>query len=169
MVKESLSSDIDFIKEFEQLRLRQKLLINSINKNHEDEHNNLLNEIDKKLDFLVKIFQEVKENDQDDHVEKKINGIQEKQEADQTALLEKLASMEEAFNEKLEDISMKLSSSKVSNSISSTPVEENKDQQSKNSVENKVDQISSNPKGEMPPSPDFKVEKDSKKEKKKWF
>lgn len=168
MVKESLSSDIDFIKEFEQLRLRQKLLINSINKNHEDEHNNLLNEIDKKLDFLVKIFQEVKENDQDDHVEKKIDTIQEKQEADQTALLEKLASIEENFNEKFEEISIKLSSSKISENISSQITEDNK-KENKDSVEDKVNQISSNPKGDMPPTPDFKVEDTKKEKKKKWF
>lgn len=58
-----LSSDIDFIKEFEELRLKQKILIESLNKNHKSKEKDLLFEISSKLDFIVKIFQDSDDTD----------------------------------------------------------------------------------------------------------
>ena len=58
---DSLSSDINFIKEFEELKLKQKLLVESLKKKGKSEYEMILTNIDSKLDFLVKIFKEAKE------------------------------------------------------------------------------------------------------------
>ena len=55
--KEALSSDLRFIKEVEELKIKQKLLIESLKRKNSDEQNKLFLEINSKLDFLVNIFQ----------------------------------------------------------------------------------------------------------------
>jgi len=72
MVKVSeLSSDINVIKEFEELKLKQKLLIESLKNNTDSNQNKLFLEINSKLDFLVKIFTEA--NQADDEGEEKVD------------------------------------------------------------------------------------------------
>ncbi len=62
MVKNtSLSSDIDLIKEFEELKLKQKLLVGTLKRKDEYVENRFLLELNSKIDFLVKIFKEAKE------------------------------------------------------------------------------------------------------------
>lgn len=53
-----ISSDLDFVKEFEELKLKQKLLIESLKRSGNNQQNKLFLEINSKLDFLVKIFTE---------------------------------------------------------------------------------------------------------------
>lgn len=53
-----LGSDIDFIKEFEELRLKQKILIESLNRKKHSNEGHLLTEMNSKLDFLVKLFKD---------------------------------------------------------------------------------------------------------------
>lgn len=91
--KESLSSDLDLVKELEQLRLKQKLLIDSLKKKENSRVDSSLTEISNKLDFLVSIFKEANSQEGKDEVkiEESIN-----------SLSEKVEFIESTFNEKLE-------------------------------------------------------------------
>lgn len=59
---EGLNSDLDFIKEFEELKIKQKLLIESLKNKGETEQSRLFFDINSKLDFLVKIFNEANQH-----------------------------------------------------------------------------------------------------------
>lgn len=191
MVKESLSSDIDLIKEFEQVKLKQKLLINSISQNNLTFQNQALDEINKKLDFLVTIFQKANENENDDHIEKKLEQIDKNQKENTNLLEEKIISYEEKFNlilEKLEVLQKENQENKaLSNSLNKveSPLADlgNSSPNMNNSNLNSLSQIKpeiapvqvdkslsqNNDKSQiLPPIPDFKVD-DKKEKKKKWF
>lgn len=104
MVKseESLSSDIALIKEFEELKLKQKLLIESLRKKGGGEDNQLLMDLNSKLDFIVKIFQEVNENSEStevmDELKKEFKSVD-----------EKLNSFKDHFEEKFSELDDKIS------------------------------------------------------------
>ncbi|MCA9496732.1 MAG: hypothetical protein KC589_07320 [Nanoarchaeota archaeon] len=75
---DSLSSDINFIKEFEELKLKQKLLVESLKKKGKSEYEIILTNIDSKLDFLVKIFKEAKQEElkhEEENVENNIANV----------------------------------------------------------------------------------------------
>lgn len=79
MVKnDSLSSDLDLIKEVEELRLKQKLLVESLKQKQSGELQQALIEIHSKLDFLVKIFKEANSNSEDEDQESKLISLEEK-------------------------------------------------------------------------------------------
>ena len=59
--EKTLSSDIDFIREFEELKIKQRLLIENLKKKGQSNQDKLFLEINSKLDFLVKIFKESNE------------------------------------------------------------------------------------------------------------
>lgn len=61
-----LGSDVDFIKEFEELRLKQKILIESLNRQKKSKEKELIIEINSKLDFLVKVFKDSENSDFDE-------------------------------------------------------------------------------------------------------
>lgn len=64
VTKEQLSSDIDLIKEFESLKLKQSLLIESLkNKKKEELIEDRISEMHSKLDQLLAIFLEAKDDD----------------------------------------------------------------------------------------------------------
>ena len=94
----SISSDLDFIKEFEELKLKQKLLIDSLNKKNGSQQNQLFLEINSKLDFLVKIFKDA--NDTDSKAEEEKLQIHFKEVLDKIDLVQK--SFDEKFT-KLEE------------------------------------------------------------------
>lgn len=67
MTKNSgFSSDLDLIKEFEELRLKQKILIESLKRKEGSKDQDLLVELNSKIDFLVKIFKDSTDTDFDE-------------------------------------------------------------------------------------------------------
>jgi len=188
MVKASeLSSDISVIKEFEELKLKQKLLIESLKNNTDSNQNKLFLEINSKLDFLVKIFTEANQadNDEEEKVDfnSKFNEILESvssfsQETKDSfsKLDERIAKLEkievevpevELDKPKVEDI--KTDEKKVDKANLSNVSDNNK---SVNVDEQKKSIDSSNVELPPIPKPDFEIKidelaKDEKK--KKWF
>jgi len=155
MTKEnSLSSDINIVKELEELRLKQKLLISSLNKKNKNELEISIIDLTKKVDFLVKIFQDSNspKDETEEIVEEKNLQIEE--------LKEKLEKLELSINENFENLNKKIS--EISTSL------------------NKKDEIKNFSNIPLPPL-DIEVNSDIKKieevnnnesikkEKKKWF
>lgn len=65
MAKASLSSDLDLVKEVEQLRIKQKLLLTAIKeKDKKIEVEKMLNSISSQISFLVEIFKEANNTDE---------------------------------------------------------------------------------------------------------
>jgi len=103
----TLSSDVDFIKEFEELKLKQKLLIDSLNKKNISQQNQLFLEINSKLDFLVKIFKEANDADNKEEEEKlssHFKEISDKMDLMQKSILEKIETQEKSISSLKEDI-----------------------------------------------------------------
>lgn len=101
MVKnDSLSDDIGFVKEFEELKLKQKLLIESLNNKNKTEMNQFLLDINSKLDFLVKIFKESQNDDEEQ------NEFEVKLDSKISDLIKKV----DSFDKKFEELDSKLSS-----------------------------------------------------------
>lgn len=96
----SLSSDINFIKEFEELKLKQKLLVETLNKKHgalRDEH--LIN-INSKLDFLVNLFKDANETPEVDPHKEIMTAFEE--------LTKRIDSLETSFNDKVTELESKM-------------------------------------------------------------
>lgn len=125
MVKnDNLSSDIDFIKEFEELKIKQKLLIESLKKKTQSEQSKLFLEINSKLDFLVKIFTEANKAESEvsperKHFDSQFHLILTKVDELFDAFDEKINNMEKSFNKQLE-----VYSSKYQNKHSNSEVQE---------------------------------------------
>ena len=101
MVKSNeLSSDVNIIKEFEELKLKQRLLIESLKNNTDSNQNKLFLEINSKLDFLVKIFTEANQTESEDEhkTENKYNEI-----------INMISNLEEKFNTSFLNIEDKIS------------------------------------------------------------
>lgn len=161
MVKsQSLSSDLDLIKEVEELRLKQKLLVESLKQKQESQLTSDLHDIHTKLDFLVKIFKDA--NSSSEEEEDKFEALEEKFETQfkqqEKVYLEKLNSLESS----LLDISTLLSHVKSPFPAEKKPI-----------VNNDSKEVS-------PPKPDFSLEHSSiedkvqtidtkPKKKKGWF
>lgn len=130
----SLSEDINFVKEFEELRLKQKLLIESLNKKNSSQLNGYLLDINSKLDFLVKIFKEVNihegENDTTTLITSKF-----------LELTEKVENIDKNFNEKI---------SLIEETLNNLNIKLNK-------TGDIVEKIESEEKS-MPPAPEFKID-----------
>ena len=101
MVKhESISSDINFIKEFEELKLKQKLLVESLKHKKKIKDEGALVDLNAKLDFLVKIFKEVQETEEEEtKLDEAINKI-----------IARIDEMDEKYNEKFKIIEKNLGS-----------------------------------------------------------
>jgi len=147
MVKnDSLSGDLNLVKEFEELKLKQKLLIDSLSRKNKTEMNVFLVEINSKLDFLVKIFKETQKEEKEGENE----NPNEYMETKFKEMIEKIDSFQEDFKVKLEEINKKFSDiEKPKKSLEEfklnvTPIE----------VENS--------KSELPPKPDFEVDESIK-------
>ncbi len=100
--EESLSKDLNFVKEFEELKLKQKILIEALNSKNKTEMNQFLLDINSKLDFLVKIFKESQEAEEEDTFQddiiKKADDIINKFEELDKKLDEKFEAFEEKFD-----------------------------------------------------------------------
>jgi len=155
MVKsESLSSDINLIKELEELKLKQKLLITSLNGKSKDELNSHLGELTNKIDFLVKIFTDLNSTDNpDSNMNINFNKI-----------MDRLDLMESNFSEKISLIENKILDLNLNSSTTNSS--------GVLAVNNSLNSIQTPP--PSPPETNFEVEGegilDEKKEgKKKWF
>ena len=100
--KEALSSDLNFIKEVEELKIKQKLLIESLKRKNSDDQNKLFLEINSKLDFLVNIFNEANKTDENEQ-----KGDEQEQFA---PVLERIDELSDTINKKLEEMEAKLGS-----------------------------------------------------------
>lgn len=178
MVKnDSLSSDIDLIKELESLRIKQKLLVESLTKNSGDHENILLSHIDAKLEFLVKIFQDTSSPDTKKPTETSENSETiTDDETFEDKVFSRLTAIENSMITRFDELSKKISTLRIS---------ENKTQSNLPSQTTAQKQTSTPNDTQLPPIPTFNnevtslVKKSEKKvpensnedsiEKKKWF
>ncbi len=124
----SLGSDIDFIKEFEELKIKQKLLVETLNKKHgalRDEH--LIN-INSKLDFLVTLFKDANNTTDVDPHKELVDLL--------NSLAEKIDLVEKNFETKVKDLEEKISKTIEENKTYSTNVQ---------NVDSKVKEIPKEP------------------------
>lgn len=164
----TLSSDVDFIKEFEELKLKQKLLIDSLNKKNITQQNQLFLEINAKLDFLVKIFKDANEADS--------KAEEEKLEAHFKEVLDKISLVEKGLIEKLELQQSSINSIKTDISDLSTkistqvlvPVSVQNPPSPSFEIKAKTE-VQSLPSKEISVSSTLPVKVEEKKEKKGWF
>lgn len=187
MVKSnSLNSDIEFIKEFEELKIKQKLLVESLSKKKHAFKDELLVNINSKLDFLVKIFQEAQEPSGGENADVNKGHFE--------SILTSITTLDENLNERLDKIeadidsiksgmnkSVSVSSTKVSNeSLPPTPdFGTPKNSESGTSSSPKPNSVPSEkiiPKTELKKTPETKSEvppkpseKTEEKKKGKWF
>lgn len=129
--KETLSADIDLVKEVEQLRIKQKLLISALEKEKSEEKNQQLADISSKIDFIVEIFKNASNEDS------------QKEEDVQTTILEKLDDVLSTVEKRFDDIDAKIA--KLNQQPQKQP------QQDSNTTQN----TSSNDKSSLPPPPQF--------------
>lgn len=186
MTKTPLSSDLDLVKEIEQLRIKQKLLLQAFKeKDGKEEQEKLLSSISSQVQFLVEIFKEENSTDKEAEEETKNNHdkIIEKIDSIKIAIFERMDLLEKKF-ETLENKTISDKEGIVSEDdadeekISLKEVEEvfaKKDisevEKNKNGIDLKeVDQISEITMGDGLPKPDFEVKADLEEPKKKgWF
>lgn len=170
----SLSSDMDFIKEFEELKIKQKLLVETLNKKRAGVQNDNLININSKLDFLVNLFKDANKSSDDVDPHQEIMTAFEN-------LSKRIDSIEENFTNKLSELE-----TSISNSPNQTP------QKTTKKIELEYDDIETklNPHKEtikpaskiVAPTPDFSVKDNlveskiegitipkEEKKKRKWF
>lgn len=107
--KDTLSADLDLVKEIEQLRIKQKLLIDALGRKKKEEHSKQLADLSSKIDFLVEIFKNASKDDD------------EKEEDKQASLIEKLDEMTSTLEKRFDVIDKKLSSLEKKNQSQSMP------------------------------------------------
>lgn len=76
----SLGSDLDLVKEFEELKIKQRLLLENLkHQNREEKKDLFLKEIGANVDFLVTVFKETEKNDAEEPqvIEKSIRALSE--------------------------------------------------------------------------------------------
>ncbi len=114
--KSSLSSDLDLVKEFEQLKLKQKLLIESLHKKKLSEESEQMIQLSNKVDFLVKIFKEAQNLDNTNteftQIEEKLNSLSDSM----TAFEEKFTAFQEEISSKIDALSKRNISPSMSSS-----------------------------------------------------
>lgn len=172
MVKaESLGSDVDFIKEFEELKIKQRLLIESLKRKSQSEDGKLFLEINAKLDFLVKIFKEANSNDDkkdDINFEEKFNEVFDKFDSLSAKVDESLKTVEELQSKVINDKKI-LDAKEVVNKIEDVPV---------SNLPVDISAKSKIPLSNLPPPPpsnnidvksDIIKSGDEKDKKRKWF
>ncbi len=151
--KQELGSDVDLIREFEELKIKQRLLIDNLRKNGNTQQNRLFLEINSKLDFLVKIFTEANKNeDEEEHNQEKAKTDKMLLQVD--SLVSKIDTNFAKINDQVEKINARLK--KIEDS-SVVPLQSN------------VLSVPQDGSKDIP-NPDFKVNiKDEEKPKKKWL
>ncbi|NQZ84678.1 MAG: hypothetical protein HRU03_03075 [Nanoarchaeales archaeon] len=159
----SLSSDIDLIKELESLRIKQKLLVETLTKNESKQNEEILVHIDAKLDFLVKIFQESSNPSESENSEKETESEEseksENTESEDTEketvedsleikLFEKLESIENSMNTRFDELLEKIS--KLNSVSSSNENTYGNNSESKSSLPSQTLEVT-----DLPPIPEF--------------
>lgn len=95
VTKESLSSDLDLIKEFESLKLKQSLLLESLKRNKvRNDENELMKDIHSKMSQLLEVFLEVKDSGEKEDLKKDIDYS-----SNFVQLTEKVDSLESKLNQ----------------------------------------------------------------------
>jgi hypothetical protein len=170
MVKnDSLSSDIDLIKELESLRIKQKLLVESLSKKSGEHENILLSHIDAKLEFLVKIFQDTSApvSTETEKVSGEDSGTDEtKSESFESKLFERLETIETSMIARFGELEEKISKLKTSQNSSQSSLPSEKVENNDNLPPVPTFNDSSNK--EVSKSTDSNKLEDTEK-KKKWF
>ncbi len=172
MTKAQLSSDLDLVKEIEQLKIKQKLLLKALKeKEQEETQEKILESMSAQIQFLVEIFKEVNSNDGKDIEEENKNQteqISKKLDSMKTALFVRMDLLEK----KIDSISIQ-SQETIIDEVPRDPetITEQEVQEvlgEKEIVEEKASEISNtqNLPNEIP-KPDFEVKEEPKK--KGWF
>jgi hypothetical protein len=100
MTKTPLSSDLDLVKEIEQLRIKQKLLLQAFkDKDVKEDQEQLLQSIFAQVQFLVEIFKEETTTDK---------GVEEEVKNNQTILIDKIESIKIAVFERMDLLEKKI-------------------------------------------------------------
>lgn len=156
-----LSQDINLIKELESLKLKQKLLIDSLKRNSKTQENQLFLDLNSKLDFLVKIFKEA--NTQNEEEEKE--SIEKENQAKLDSMLEKIEnlskSIDEKFdkmNEKTENLSVKIKNNtenKPNSNLNNNPSSQNTENKEETNNNTEKTENKTNSDSTIPPKPDF--------------
>ncbi len=94
--KDTLSADLDLVKEIEQLRIKQRLLIDSLNRKYKHDKDKQLADLSSKLDFIVEIFKDASEQD-------------EKKEHEENPVLAKLDEFFTTFEGRFDELERKVS------------------------------------------------------------
>lgn len=94
--KDTLSADLDLVKEIEQLRIKQRLLIDSLNRKYKHDKDKQLADLSSKLDFIVEIFKDASEQD-------------EKKEHEENPVLTKLDEFFTNFETRFDELERKVS------------------------------------------------------------
>lgn len=94
--KDTLSADLDLVKEIEQLRIKQRLLIDSLNRKYKHDKDKQLADLSSKLDFIVEIFKDASEQD-------------EKKEHEENPVLTKLDEFFTTFESRFDELERKVS------------------------------------------------------------
>jgi hypothetical protein len=183
MTKTPLSSDLDLVKEIEQLRIKQKLLLQAFkHKDKKEDQQELLQSISAQVQFLVEIFKEETSTDKDAEEETKNNQsrILDKIDSVKTAIFERMDLLEKKIDSielkteepSLESMLQVTSEGKLEedkNKISETEAEEVFGEEGKSEPLSLLDgnKITEAPVEEIP-RPDFKVSQEEPT-KKGWF
>ncbi len=118
MGNRSLPTNLELIKEIEELKLKQKILINSLKNKKIDKYEQLLIEITTKIDFLVKLFKDASEDtsetDEIKSLSLKIEDLEDKLESISKNIESKIGKINEKLNSLIE--------SEKANSSSDPPV-----------------------------------------------
>jgi hypothetical protein len=110
MGKDELSSDLDLVKELEQIKLKQRLLIETLRRKADLQETKVQQQMNAKLDFLVKIFKDTSGQDQEKdlfaQLEKSLTKELKDQFAAQQATLTQLSEKIAALDVKLTKLSI---------------------------------------------------------------
>lgn len=159
--KDSLGIDVNFIKEVEELKIKQKLLVQSLKQKSDSQQNKLFLEINSKLDFLVNIFAEAKHSDGVETVpEEGTSG---------NSVMDKLQEISDSLNKRFDDLEKKINAKVV---VKKNVHEVNEFSSQKDSS-NSGEEVSEDE--NLPPIPKFgnevKIQEDNDvtSKKKRWF
>jgi len=105
----SLSSDINLIREFEELKLKQQLLVKALQSKNKLDKDKLLVEMNSKLDFIVDIFKKTSEDENSSHDDS------------MDKLIEKIDTLDKKMEEKFSELDKTLLREKRNKEVSSNP------------------------------------------------
>lgn len=183
MTKTQLSTDLDLVKEIEQLKIKQKLLLRALkDQEKKEEQEKILESMSAQIQFLVEIFKEVNANDSKDIEEENKNQtheISDKIESIKIAIFERLNQIEEKVDlisesQEVSKNSQNTSSKEKLDILESDPSEQDSGKITKQEIEEVLGESTAENQliGEEKinseiPKPDFVMTEEPKK--KGWF